>query len=132
MESGEKLAVYHVLKVLGIQRRKRGGKFRYIIQDKEIAFEWDGAGLNKNGAIVLCEVELTRAFSTLHIHGHLSRLAIMIGLNENVIKLIWIVYPSMYKKLKSIVDAWLSGFLTISKVGLPPIEYRAPDGRLLQ
>ena len=71
----EKLAVYAVQKALGI--KKRDGKFKYVREGKEINFEWDGAGIDKNGSIVLVEVELQDPMDW-HIQCHLCRIAIMI------------------------------------------------------
>jgi hypothetical protein len=125
----EKLAVYAVQKALGI--KKYDGKFKYVKKgSREISFEWDGAGVDKNGSIVLVEVELQNP-TDWHIQCHLSRIAIMISCGEKVKKLVWVTYPSKYQKLRSIVDTWMNYFSHVCNVEFPQIEYRTTDGKAL-
>lgn len=106
---------------------------RFVYRDptskNELEFRWDGAGVDREGNIVLLEEEGT--FSNLHIQGHLARVSLMITFGEPVKKLIWIVSKKKYPRLRNLVESWVS--LSKNKLCLqfPTIEYRTKEGNRL-
>jgi hypothetical protein len=72
--------------------------YRDAQSELSLTFRWDGAGLSSSGDIILFEEEKP-PFQAIHIHGHLSRLLLMIRAGEPVTKLIWIVPDSWYSEL---------------------------------
>jgi hypothetical protein len=129
----EQIAVYRTMKAIGLKRRlpEEPGSFNYVRGADKMSFIWDGAGLDKGNKLYLLEAELSESHGSLHIQGHLSRAVGMRIIGEPVHKLIWITYASSYQNLKKIVDGWLSMYYPILPTYIPDMEYRAPNGDLL-
>lgn len=131
----EQRAVYRSLKAMGLRRRYvtrggRGGRFIYVASPSNLFFDWDGGARSVDGSLILVEAELS-APNAIHIHGHLSRLAIMVAFKEQISKLVWIVRRIDFRKYKGVVSAWAKCLQSMFSISLPPMEFRDPTGNLI-
>jgi hypothetical protein len=138
----ERRAVYAVLRAAQLRRRKgksrgaTGGKFLYVARDDRearrwISFEWDGAGYDANGGLVVLEAELAGSLNASHIQSHLTRLAIMEANGDPVARVIWIIRPSRKRQLEEIIANWRVFFEAAASCELPPMEAWSQDGALI-
>jgi hypothetical protein len=107
-----------------------GFVYRDAQSELSLTFRWDGAGLSSSGDIILFEEEKP-PFQSVHIHGHLSRLLLMIRAGEPVTKLIWIVPDRWYSELDRIVFPYLRIWENGLGIRFPSIEYRNENGACL-
>ncbi len=112
--------------------RQIAGHFRYVVNGigNGLVFEWDGAAVGPDGALVLIEAELTRPVP-LHIQGHVARASMMVALGESIEKLIWIVPRRHFRMLYSIVEEWRSALVSARLPCPTPCEYWTPEGDCL-
>lgn len=127
----EKVIVRRILRILRLRSTKKSWEYFDRLSRHRLKFDWDGAGISKDQSIVLVEIELEE-ISDWHIQNHISRLAIMIGQGTPIKKLVWVVRSEMFRTLKNCVDSWLTFFKPTCKVDLPIMEYRTPNGELLE
>ena len=127
--------ITQLIRKLSLQPRTKawgGGLFVYRDAQSELSltFRWDGAGLSSSGDIILFEEEKP-TFQAVHIHGHLSRLLLMIRAGEPVTKLIWIVPDRWYSELDRIVFPYVRMWENSLGIRFPSIEYRNENGACL-
>lgn len=128
MREYEKKAIREVMRKLRLKRVDN--VYRYFKSGHNLSFEWDAAGISTTGSIVLIELELGE-ISEWHIQTHLCRIPIMIEQGTPVEKLVWVVDQSSFQSIKKQVNSWLTFFRSVSRLPLPNMEYRAPNGELL-
>ena len=126
--------ILNIIEQMGLQVRSDqtvGGLFRYSSpwEDSMLEFQWDGAGIDASGDIVLFEHE--GSIVNMHIQGHLSRLAIMLAKGERVRKLVWITDEDEFSQLRQIVQSWNHCFFPLVGFESPVMEYRSLEGNLL-
>jgi hypothetical protein len=126
----EQKSMMEIIRRLRIRTFKK--RFIYSKRNpyRKLVFEWDGAGISKEGKIVLIEAEL-KNIDEWHIQNHLAKVAVMVGRGTPIVKLVWIVYREHFRLLRHYVDSWLTFFLPVIKVQFPDIEYRTPKGDLI-
>lgn len=126
------LPIQQLLGKLNLQPRAKaygGGLFVYHDRKSRLflTFRWDGAGLTTSGDIVLFEEE-KRMFQAVHIHGHLSRLPLMVRAGESIRKLIWIISEASSAELDRIVFPFVRMWEKGLGARFPLIEYRSRKG----
>jgi len=109
-----------------------GGCFKYVdsATNRCIEFQWDGAGIDRFGKVVLIEEEESQP-NQMHIHAHLARIILMVGMGENISKVVWVVREEDVDELVKIVETWKIFHSRISTIKLPPFYYLSPDGYFL-
>ena len=130
MGQTEEKYVRETIRKLRLKPRK--GRFMYFDRPsgKQLTFDWDGAGVDANHLIVLIEAEIGE-ISDWHIQTHISRLAVMINQGTPIKKIVWITNQGTFQVLKNIIDSWLAFFNPVCRIALPFMEYRTPNGELL-
>lgn len=138
----ERAAVINAMRATNTSRRRApsagptGGRFDYVDVDETgkrrcLKFEWDGAGHDLQGHLIIFEAELTGPLKSDHICVHLARLPIMRSRGDNMEKLVWIVPSLWHEQLREILGSWKYFSGPICTHQLPHMEIRAPDGRLM-
>ena len=99
-------------------------EFRYMKSGFTITIRWDGAGILRNGKIVLIEVEKSE-LNINHVWKHMFDLVLMIGQGTSINKIIWITLKYNLSKLKEMIRSWATYYSLLINIILPEIEYRA-------
>jgi hypothetical protein len=126
----EERCVRETLRKLRLKSTRKD--FEYFDQGsgQKIKFDWDGAGVSTDGAVILIEVELG-GISDWHIQCHLCRLAVMVHKGTPISKLVWVVDQGAFQAFENCVNTWLTFFKPLCNVVFPPMEYRNSKGELL-
>ena len=90
-----------------------------------VTIAWDGAGLDKNGSLILLEVE--EYVDEYHIKNHLLNLLLMMNRGKTVDTLIWIAPDAFLGKLKETVEIWGTILESICCLKLPQMKYLSLD-----
>jgi hypothetical protein len=133
----ELAAVRTVMQAEGIRPRRSttasSGRFHYSRADgggqiRSLGFEWDGAGYDKDGKLIIIEAELNGSLNASHIQGHLARLPLMISSGDCVEKIIWVIRPSRRRQLIDLVSSWMIFYEPSLKIRMPEMLIRSPRG----
>lgn len=109
-----------------------GGCFRYVdsATNYHLEFQWDGAGIDSFGRVVLIEEEESPPVP-MHIQAHLARVALMVGIGEKISNVVWVVREEDVEELAKIVETWKIFHPYFSHVKLPPFCYLSQEGYFL-
>lgn len=130
-------AVRAVMEAEGIRPRRSkptsSGRFHYSDRDEKgrprnLGFEWDGAGFDDGGRLIIIEAELNGSLNASHIQSHIARLPLMISAGDSVEKIIWVIQPSSRRQLTDIISNWMAFFEPALKIRMPEMAIRSPRG----
>jgi hypothetical protein len=137
----ELAAVRAVMQAEGIRPRRQktasSGRFHYSRMDdrgriRSLGFEWDGAGFDENGRLIIIEAELNGSLNASHIQGHLARLPLMISSGDCVEEIIWVIRPSKKRQLTDIISDWMIFSEPSLRIKMPRMVIESPEGEPIQ
>ena len=128
------MSVRLAISTLGLRARtgpggSGSGVFRYV-HPEDIEFRFDGAGIDREGELVVVEEE-SGPITSLHIYGHLARLLVMAVLGDPVAAVGWVVEERHLENLRRVIRPWYNLASRFSKVSIPRPYYMSTEGEIL-